>query len=721
MKKLLTVFLGLIMFALSSYSQTGFNSVFSKDGTIVMAVGDGGAIFISYDGGATFGSYPNAGALNFNSVYAINNRVWLVGDGGAVMNSTNGGLTYGNYGIGGGDLNSVYFVDENTGYAVGAGGRVVKSVNAGNSWTPQTSGTVNNLNGVKFTSATNGYACGDNGTVIYTVNGGSTWQSYTTGTTKNLLSIDAVAPTVVATAADGMIAVYNGSVWSMQDYKSVIKPDVRGVSMISATSWFTCGGGGFINMTTDAGTTRTYQENPMQGKLSDIYFFNSTKGWAVSNDNKAILNTTNGGATWQFQSGVSVSRSFVRKVNSSGNIGNPFMLHPQNKNGVFILSGNTLRRSLDRGETWTTLNASVPGGTCHSFFINAVDTNLMIASMGTSGGRVIVSTNYGTTWTNSIASINLTSYGMPMEVDPNSPNRVYLAPDNAPLRVSTDWGTSWTLISGGEPGGVFRSPCDVIIQYELPNVILVGDGTTGSNFGKVWKSTNTGVNWTLINTVTGSEIPMMANSSLDLNLFYHSTWSSGSFWKSQNMGSAFTNLNQTGALWATDIAKDDPTAVTFNTYSGSTTYFSLNSGTSFTTLSTTSSPGAGVVFLDKANLLYQQGSGVDKMVVTYTVTPVVSNGNISSEIPATFGLSQNYPNPFNPTTQIKYDIAKASYVAIKVFDVLGNEVATVFNGNLAAGKYSADFNASNLSTGIYFYSLTADGQKIDTKKMILVK
>jgi len=636
------------------------------------------------------------------------------------MNSTNGGLTYTNYGIGGGDLNSVYFVDENTGYAVGAGGRVVKSVNAGNSWTPQTSGTANNLNGVKFTSATNGYACGDNGTVIYTVNGGTTWQSYTTGTTKNLLSIDASAPTVVATAADGMIAVYNGSVWSIKDYKSVIKPDVRGVSMISATTWFTCGGGGFINLTTDAGTTRTYQANPMQARLSDIYFFNSTKGWAVSSDNKAILNTTNGGATWQFQSGVSVTKSLVRKQNTSGNIGNPFMLHPKNKDGVFILAGTTLRRSLDRGETWTTLNASVPGGSCHSFFINAVDTNMMIASMGSSGGRVIVSTNYGTTWTNSIASINLTSYGMPLELDPNNPNTVYLAPDNAPLRVSTDWGGTWTLLSGGEPSGNFRSPCDVIIQYENPNTIIVGDGVTGSGSGKVWKSVNGGLNWTLINTVSGSEIPMMANTSLDLNLMYHSTWSSGSFWKSQSMGSSFTNLNQSGSLWATDIAKDDPTAVAYDVY-GTNTFLSLDAGASFVQYPATSSPAAGVVFLDKANLLYQHGSGVDKLVITYNVTPVTSNGNISSEIPATFGLSQNYPNPFNPSTQIKYDIAKASYVAIKVFDVLGNEVATVFNGNLTAGKYSADFNASDLSTGIYFYSLSVDGQKIDTKKMILVK
>lgn len=720
MKKLLTVFLGLIMFAVSTYSQTGFNSVHSKDGSFVIAAGDGGAIFISYDGGANFGSYPNAGSSNFNSVHAINQKIWLVGDGGAVQVSTNGGSTYTNYSVGGADVNGVYFADENTGWLVGAGGRVMKSVNGGANWSLQTSGTSNDLNGVKFLNANTGYACGNNGTVIYTVNGGTSWSSYSTGTTTNLLSIDAVNPAIVATGADGVIAVYNGSNWSIKDYKSAVRPEVRGVSMLNASAFYTCGGGGFINFSSDAGNTRAYQQNPMQGYLSDIFFFNGNNGWAVANNNKAILRTTDGGSSWNFQSGVTVTKTLVRKQNTSGNIGNPFCIHPKNKNGIFILAGTVLRRSLDKGETWITLNGSVPGSSCHSFFVNTVDTNLMIASMGSSGGRVIVSTDYGTTWTNSINPINLTSYGMPLEVDPNNPNTVYLAPDNAPLRVSTNWGGTWTLLSGGEPGGTFRSPCDVIVQFENPNTIIIGDGTTGSGSGKVWKSVNGGMNWTLINTVSGSEIPMMANTSQDLNLMYHTTWSSGSFWKSNNMATSFNNLNQSGSLWATDIAKDDPTAVTYDQY-GTNTYLSLDQGSNFLTIPATSSPAAGVVFMDKATVLFQHGSGVDKLNITYNVTPVVSNGQISSEVPASFGLKQNYPNPFNPTTQIKYDIAKASYVAIKVFDVLGNEVATVFNGNLAAGKYSADFNASNLATGIYFYSLSVDGQKIDTKKMILVK
>ncbi|MCW8803304.1 MAG: immune inhibitor A, partial [Ignavibacteriaceae bacterium] len=93
-----------------------------------------------------------------------------------------------------------------------------------------------------------------------------------------------------------------------------------------------------------------------------------------------------------------------------------------------------------------------------------------------------------------------------------------------------------------------------------------------------------------------------------------------------------------------------------------------------------------------------------------------------------FSLGQNYPNPFNPSTKIKYSIpsviaseAKQSqFVSLKVFDVLGNEVATIVNEEKPAGSYEVEFNSSGLSSGIYFYKLQA-GSFIETKKMILLK
>jgi len=89
-------------------------------------------------------------------------------------------------------------------------------------------------------------------------------------------------------------------------------------------------------------------------------------------------------------------------------------------------------------------------------------------------------------------------------------------------------------------------------------------------------------------------------------------------------------------------------------------------------------------------------------------------------IPETFSLKQNYPNPFNPSTTIEFTIPEQSFVDISLFDILGNKVSTLVNGEYSAGSYRTDFSGINLTTGTYFYRLTA-GNYVETKKMILLK
>ncbi|MCX6165285.1 MAG: T9SS type A sorting domain-containing protein [Ignavibacteriae bacterium] len=91
-----------------------------------------------------------------------------------------------------------------------------------------------------------------------------------------------------------------------------------------------------------------------------------------------------------------------------------------------------------------------------------------------------------------------------------------------------------------------------------------------------------------------------------------------------------------------------------------------------------------------------------------------------SNVTDKFELSQNYPNPFNPTTNIKYQIAKNSFVTLKIYDVLGKEIVTIVNENQTPGSYSIDFNATQYPSGIYFYKIYADNFT-DVKKMILMK
>jgi len=94
--------------------------------------------------------------------------------------------------------------------------------------------------------------------------------------------------------------------------------------------------------------------------------------------------------------------------------------------------------------------------------------------------------------------------------------------------------------------------------------------------------------------------------------------------------------------------------------------------------------------------------------------------NISSEIPQRFELSQNYPNPFNPETSIGFSLPVNSFVTLKIFDILGREVALLINNQMQAGSYEYKFNAENLKSGIYFYTLNTKGFS-GTKKLVIVK
>jgi hypothetical protein len=98
----------------------------------------------------------------------------------------------------------------------------------------------------------------------------------------------------------------------------------------------------------------------------------------------------------------------------------------------------------------------------------------------------------------------------------------------------------------------------------------------------------------------------------------------------------------------------------------------------------------------------------------------VSVGNENNELPQKYGLSQNYPNPFNPVTNVKFAIPEAGDVSLKIYDVTGSLVAVYLDGFVKAGYYNAEIDGSNLSSGVYFYTLRAK-DFVETKKMILVK
>jgi Secretion system C-terminal sorting domain len=91
-----------------------------------------------------------------------------------------------------------------------------------------------------------------------------------------------------------------------------------------------------------------------------------------------------------------------------------------------------------------------------------------------------------------------------------------------------------------------------------------------------------------------------------------------------------------------------------------------------------------------------------------------------NQTPNTYSLSQNFPNPMNPSTTIKYQIPQSGNVSLKVFDILGAEVATLVNEVQNEGRYEVNFDGSNLASGVYIYRLQVN-DFVDSKKMILMK
>ena len=123
-----------------------------------------------------------------------------------------------------------------------------------------------------------------------------------------------------------------------------------------------------------------------------------------------------------------------------------------------------------------------------------------------------------------------------------------------------------------------------------------------------------------------------------------------------------------------------------------------------------------VLMLINAQMYAEEGQGYSPIKPLSTITGV---DNVT-ELPRDFSLTQNYPNPFNPSTVISYQIPVNSYVSLKVFDLVGNEVAVLVNEMQNSGTYSVTFDAGKLSSGVYFYELRAGSYRA-VKKLLLTK
>jgi hypothetical protein len=254
---------------------------------------------------------------------------------------------------------------------------------------------------------------------------------------------------------------------------------------------------------------------------------------------------------------------------------------------------------------------------------------------------------------------------------------------------SLDLGTSWTKCSNGllrftEVYWQIKPIWCLALQENTTNILYCGQE------GGLSKSTDAGEHWFQIDSSLKKLEYWISVSDILLDNDNPDRYYIGLFSGGQPLTTKFTN----GGLYLTE---DDANSWR-KIYEGEVKLIRADERT-------------------PRNIYFVTKFGIMHIVDTFTVTTV---NNIYQNILSDYKLFNNYPNPFNPKTTISYLIPADGFVTLRVYDVLGKEVATLVNGQKPSGRYNVQFDGSNLSSGIYFYKISA-GDYSATKKLILMK
>jgi photosystem II stability/assembly factor-like uncharacterized protein len=370
-------------------------------------------------------------------------------------------------------------------------------------------------------------------------------------------------------------------------------------------------------------------------------------------------------------------------------------------------AGN-VRRTTNGGLTWTNGNPTPGIITGNIYSIEALDENNAWATTSTNLNTYIYKTsNGGVNWLLVYSSVNGFINGIKME---NLTNGVALGDPISNIwniLKTTNGGLNWTAIPTAPSAQAGESGFQNSFHVSFPNIWF------GSSFGSVFRSTNNGLTWTN-HATPGLAIYVLAVYFNSANLGFAS---STTMVKSVNGGE---NYAQHPVMGAGNIDNIDGSGNDVWYVRGEKIYHSSTSGDNWTPVHTSPSTLLDIDVVDNSpGCLTAWAVGLGGNVFKMT-GGLVGIGNNTPDLPRSYTLNQNYPNPFNPATTISFSIPEPGSTKLKIYDVLGNEVREIISAYLTAGSHSLTFNAENLSSGIYTYTLTS-GSYFQSRKMVLIK
>ncbi|MCK9209344.1 MAG: YCF48-related protein [Ignavibacteriaceae bacterium] len=681
----------------------------------------------------------------FGVSYTSNDAIFAVGQWGTAIKSIDGGSTWKflNTGLHN-HLNNLFFFDKNTGYACGWDGKIIFTSDGGNTWEERTSGTNRDLWGISFYDRNYGIIAGDYGKILRTTDGGITWDIQTVGDSyadyQSVCLIDDKIGFIVGANGNAIKTTDGGLSWNKitMPLKSSDFYDIKFTSD-QVGFFIALGGTHYLYQTTDGGNSWIDKSSMLNGLYPrSLHFVNQNIGFiaGVKSSIGTILKTTDAGATWTetkliYRDNFGDHFEDISFLNSSNGIavgvrglvytttdgGANWISRSKDFNTItctavafyndkvgFAFAGAYFIKTLDGGSSWIKnllqgVGAIDVGGAkaLSENIIVAIGTSIVI---GDNSNSIIKSTDGGLTWANK-SDVNQCKLTL-NDLCFTNQNFGIAVGDDGIILVSTNGGDTWS----SQQSNVTTDLIDVFMIDSSVGYIVGAKGV-------ILKTVNGGNTWTKLNSGTTDYFDTCTFTDENHGYACHDgdiyiTKDGGITWTKQITLTEgiedilFTNA-QNGIVVGSHglIARTTDAGLTWNYEE-----------------SHTDSPLYSIAYLGPSNFTVVGSYGVILNSLKGGAVTFVEKKK--EYISANFELAQNYPNPFNPLTKIRYTIPISGNIKLAVYDILGREVISLFEGFKDAGSYEIEFNAAELSSSIYFYRLITN-DFILTKKMVLVK